>query len=255
MKTTVSKYGVRLAGLLLFALCLSASADEADTDIAKGILKKMSAEITGMQKFVITGDGYSDARLPAGQIIEHSRDVILRMSRPDTLRISNYDEESLSEIFFGEGVLSVYREKEGFYAQTKLPLDMDAAVDFAINEIGIDAPVLDFVSSDVSQHLIKDAQSIDYFGLSRFRGQNHHHIGIRTAETDVQVWVSAEGSPLPRKISISSKWDAGAPRSVYFFDWTVDPGLKPKSLRFIPPEGATKIEFDLETSECGESGC
>jgi hypothetical protein len=247
MKLTVSKYSVRLLGLLCFALCLSASAEEAST--AKDILQKMSTEIASLQKFVITGDGYADARLPEGQIIEHSRDVILRMSRPDTMRISNYDEESLSEIFFGEGVLSVYREKEGYYAQTKLPMDMDAAVDFAINEVGIDAPVLDFVSSDVAQHLLKDAQSIDYFGLSRFRGQNHHHIGIRTAETDVQVWVSAEGSPLPRKISISSKWDAGAPRSVYFFDWTVDPEMKPKSLRFIPPEGATKIEFDLDIED------
>jgi hypothetical protein len=251
MKPTVSRYSVRLVGVFWFALCVSASAEEADT--AKGILEKMSAEITSLQTFVITGDGYSDARLPAGQIIEHSRDVILRMSRPDTLRITNYSEEALSEIFFGEGVLSVYREKEGFYAQTKLPLDMDAAVDFAINEIGIDAPVLDFVSSDVAQHLIKDAESIDYFGLSRFRGENHHHIGIRTAETDVQVWVSAEGSPLPRKISISSKWDAGAPRSVYFFDWAVDPEMKPKSLHFIPPEGATKIEFDLDTAEIGEA--
>jgi hypothetical protein len=126
---------------------------------------------------------------------------------------------------------------------------MNEAVDFAINEIGIDAPVLEFVSSDVAQHLMKEAESIDYFGLSRFRGQNHHHIGIRTAETDVQVWVSAEGAPLPRKISISSKWDAGAPRSVYFFDWNVDPELKPKILRFVPPKGSTQIEFDLDTAE------
>jgi hypothetical protein len=246
-KLTVSKYGVRLVGLLLVALCYSASADEADT--AKDILKNMSDEISALQKFVITGDGYSDARLPAGQIIEHSQDVTLRMSRPDTLRISNYSEDNVSEIFFGENVLSVYREKEGFYAQTKLPLDMDAAVEFAINDIGIDAPVLDFVSSDVAKHLLIGAESIDYFGLSRFRGQNHHHIGIRTPETDVQLWVSAEGPLLPRKMSISAKWESGSPRSVYFFDWNVDPDLKPKSLRFVPPDGATKIEFDLDTAE------
>jgi hypothetical protein len=247
MKPTVSKYGVRLVGLLLLGVCFAASADESNT--AKDILEKMSAEIASLQKFVITGDGYADARLPAGQIIEHSRDVTLRMSRPHTLRISNYNEESLSEIFFGESVLTVYREKEGYYAQTKLPLDMGEAIDFAINEVGIDAPVLEFVSSDVAEQLLKDAESIDYFGLSRFRGQNHHHIGIRTPETDVQIWVSAEGAPLPRKISISAKWEAGAPRSVYFFDWAVDPEMKPKMLRFEPPKGSTKIEFDLDTAE------
>jgi hypothetical protein len=247
MKPTVSKNSVRLVGLVCLALCFSASAEDSDT--AKDILKKMNAEINSLQKFVITGDGYADARLPAGQIIEHSQDVTLRMSRPDTLRISNYGEDNMSEIFFGENVLSVYREKEGFYAQTKLPLDMDEAVDFAVNEIGIDAPVLDFVSSDVAKHLLIGADSIEYFGLSRFRGLNHHHIGIRTPETDIQLWVSAEGLMLPRKISISAKWEAGSPRSVYFFDWNVDPDLKPKSLRFVPPDGATKIEFDLDTAE------
>lgn len=241
------KYFSNLLGIFCLSICFSAAAEESAD--AKDILKQMNAEILALQTFVITGDGYRDARLPAGQIIEHSQDVTLRMSRPDTLRISNYSEDALSEIFFGDGVLSVYRDQEGFYAQTKLPLGMDEAVDFAINEVGIDAPVLDFVSSDVAGHLSKDAESIDYFGLSRFRGQNHHHIGIRTAETDIQLWVSAEGLLLPAKMSISSKWEGGAPRSVYFFDWDVDSELKPQSLQFIPPQGSTRIEFDLDTSE------
>lgn len=246
-KSNFFKCYVRLIGLLCLSICFSAAAEESAE--ARDILEKMNEDILTLQKFVITGDGYTDARLPAGQIIEHSRDVILRMSRPNTLRISNYGEDSMSEIFFGEGVLSVYRDREGFYAQSKLPLNMDEAVGFAVNEIGIDAPVLDFVTSDVAAHLSKDAESIDYFGLSRFRGQNHHHIGIRTAETDIQLWVSAEGLRLPAKISISSKWEGGAPRSVYFFAWDLDPDLKPQTLQFVHPRDAIQIEFDLDTSE------
>ncbi|MEH6593594.1 MAG: DUF2092 domain-containing protein [Halioglobus sp.] len=232
---------------LWLIFCGPLSAEE--TNSARAILKNMSAEIAALESFVIVGDGYSDARLDAGQIIEHSTDVTLRVSRPATLRLTNRTAESSKEIFFGQGVLTVSSENEGFYAQHPLPVDLGAAVDFAINEIGIEAPVLDLISNDVASYLTEDAESIDYFGLSMFRGRIYHHIGIRTPEVDVQLWVSKDEPSLPGKMSISSRWEAGSPRSVFFFDWNTNPTIKTGSLRFEPPENATKIEFVLDATE------
>ena len=104
--------------------------------------------------------------------------------------------------------------------------------------------MLDFISGDVASFILQDAESVDYLGLSLFRGQSHHHIAIRTAEVDMQVWVLAEGAPLPAKMAISSKWEGGSPRSVFFFSWNTDVEIKRKNLRFEPPPGALKIEFD-----------
>ena len=73
-----------LLSLLLCTQVLAAGEDE-----ARVILNRMSAEIAALEKFVVTGDGYVDARLGGGQIIEHSNDVVLRISKPDTLRITN----------------------------------------------------------------------------------------------------------------------------------------------------------------------
>jgi hypothetical protein len=209
----------------------------------------MSAEIAALERFIIVGDGYIDARLAAGQLIEHSNDVTLRVSKPDNLRLTSRTAESSKEIFFGDGVLTVFGESEGFYAQHELPGGLDAAVDFSINEIGIDAPVLDFVTSDAAAHLTEDAESVDYFGLSLFRGRQYHHIGIRTSEVDIQIWVSKESPSLPGKMSINSKWEAGSPRSVFFFDWDTSPTIEAESLRFIPPASAVEITFDLEERE------
>ena len=228
-----------LLSLLLCTQVLAAGEDE-----ARAILTRMSAEIAALEQFVITGDGYVDARLGAGQIIEHSNDVVLRISKPDTLRITNRSADSVGEIFFGGGVLSVYNETDNFYAQTPLPEGIDAAVEFAINEIGIEAPVLELISSDVGSFLLEDADSVDYFGLSLFRGGRYHHIGIRSAELDLQLWVSADGAPLPGKMAISSKWEAGAPRSVFFFSWDIEPEIKLENLKFKRPPGAIRIEFD-----------
>jgi hypothetical protein len=238
---------VAKAIVLGLILCSPLSAEE--TNSARAILKNMSVEIATLERFIIVGDGYTDARLAAGQIIEHSMDVTLRVSKPDALRLTNRTAESSKEIFFGQGVLTVYSESNGFYAQHSLPGDLDAAVDFAINEIGIDAPVLDLISNDVASYLTEDAESVDYLGLSMFRGRTYHHIGIRTPEIDIQLWVSKDGPPLPGKMSISSKWEAGSPRSVFFFEWNTNPTIESGSLRFVPPTNATKIEFDLEATE------
>jgi hypothetical protein len=230
--------------VVLLVLIISAPVVAEDKADARAILERMSAEIAGLEKFVITGDAYVDARLPAGQLIEHSSDVVLRVSKPDALRMTNRSIETRGEIFFADGVLSVYNEKDNYYAQTPLPAGLDAAVRFAVDEVGIEAPVLDFITSDGAAILLEDAESVEYFGLSRFRGQNHHHIGIRTPEIDVQVWVLADGAPLPAKMAISAKWDGGSPRSVFFFSWDTNPRIKSKTMRFEPPPGAIKIEFD-----------
>ena len=217
---------------------------------ATEILHQMSAEIASLDGFVIRGDGYTDDRLDAGQIIEHSMDVTMRMDRRnEAMRITNRDAESTKEIYFGNGVFTVYNNTDNFYAQKDLPEGIDAAARFAVNELGIDAPLLDFVFNDVASHLLEDAEAVEYFGLSLFRGKTYHHIGIREPEVDLQFWIAAEGSPLPGKMAISAKWEGGSPRSVFFFSWDTDPDFGRNSFSFEPPAGSTRIEFDLDLDQ------
>jgi hypothetical protein len=230
-------------------LCYSIAGVHAQDNQATELLQAMSAEIASLDRFVVSGDGYVDARLDAGQIIEQSMDATMRVSRPNAMRITNRDAESTKEIYFGEGVLTVYSQTNNFYAQSDLPDGIDAAVNFAVNKLDIDAPMLDFVYNDVGSHLLEDAQSVEYLGLSRFRDRTYHHIGVRSAENDLQLWIAAEGPPLPGKMSISAKWDGGAPRSVFFFSWDTNPDFGQKSLRFEPPAKAVRIEFDLDSEQ------
>lgn len=230
---------------LLALLCSASGTAYAQDEQAMKILSAMSSEVASLDAFVITGDGYIDARLDAGQIIEHSADVTARVSRPDAMRITNRDAETTMEIYYGDGVITVYNEARNFYAQHEAPEGVNAAVSFAVNELNIEAPVLDFISNDVGKLLTEDAESVTYLGESRFRGDLYDHIGIRTDEVDIQVWVAAEGPPLPGKLAISAKWEGGAPRSVFFFDWDTNPEFDRQSFGFRPPADATRIEFDL----------
>ena len=222
----------------------SAFAQEFD---ARTLLEQMSAEIAGLDSFIVQGDGYSDARLTSGQIIEHASQVTLRLRRPGSIRITNRSSGYTKEIFFHDGLLTVYSTDGNFYAQTEIPKDVDSMLDFAVNEVGIEAPLLDFVSRDVSGHLLEDADDVRYLGTSLIRDETFHHIGMRLPEVDVQIWIASEGQPLPGKISISSKWEGGSPRFVGFLSWNTDPDIPVDSLKFDPPSGAIEIDFLLDS--------
>jgi hypothetical protein len=237
-----------LISLAVLMLCPLGSAHAQDSKATK-IMQAMSAEIASLDRFVVFGDGYVDIRLDAGQIIEQSMDATMRVSRPNAMRITNRGAESTKEIYFGEGTFTVYSQTQNFYAQTDLPAGIDAAANFAVNELGIDVPMLDFVYSNIANNLLEDAQSVEYLGLSLFRERTYHHIGVRTAEEDLEFWVASEGPPLPGKMTIREKWEGGTPRSVFFFSWDTEPDFGQKLLRFEAPANAVRIEFDLDSEQ------
>ena len=228
------------------AFCTGILAQELD---AKLLLKQMGAEIAGLDSFILNGDAYADARLAAGQIIEHSSQVSLRLRRnPGAIHITNRDTENTKEIFFADGLLSVYSKTGNFYAQREIPKGLQAMLDFAVNEAGIEAPLLDFVSANIADDLVKDAEAVDYLGTSLIRGEVFHHIGIRSQDVDVQIWIATQGPPLPGKLAISLKWEGGSPRVVAFFDWKINPDFPSNSFRVEPPDDALGVRFltDLE---------
>jgi len=241
------RYHLKPAFLNIAAIVLSgvltssALAQEPDPRV---LLDRMSAEVAGLEEFIISGDAYADARLPAGQIIEHASEVTMQVRKPDAMRMTKLDSEGSKELYVGSGMLTFYSETEGFYARTAVPEGVEEAVDFAVDEVGIDAPLLDFVSSNLAERLQEDATQVEHVGTSLIRGNLYDHVTIRGAEVDIQVWIAAEGRPLPGKISMSSKWEGGSPRFVVFMDWNTDPEFPDTDFSFTPPKGATEIQFD-----------
>ena len=218
-----------------------ANAQEPDP---RELLKRMSDEIAGLESYIINGDAYADARLEAGLIIEHASQATLQVRKPDTVRITNKTSEELKELFFQSGVLTIYTQSKNFYGQTLIPEGVNVALDYAVDELGIDAPMLDFVSGEVAERLIATSTDVLYLGTSLIRGKTYQHVAIRTPEIDVQLWIAAEGPPLPGKMSLSAKWDGGAPRTTVFMEWNTSPDFKKNPIKFKPPADAIKISFE-----------
>jgi hypothetical protein len=231
-----------IIGLLTCGLLANAaSAQEPDPRV---LLKQMGDAVASLDSYVINGDAYVDARLDAGLIIEHASQATLSVRKPDSVRITNKTSEDMKELFFSSGLLTVYTQSKNFYGQTEIPEGVGAALDYATDELGMDAPMLDFVSGKVAERLLVDATDVQYLDTSLIRGQIYEHVVIRTDEIDIQLWIAAEGLPLPGKMSLSAKWDGGSPRTVVFMEWDTDPDIPSGALEFEPPDGAIKISIE-----------
>jgi hypothetical protein len=208
------------------------------------LLSRMSDEVANLQQFTISGDAYADARLDAGLILEHSTQATMRVSKPDSVRITNRTAEELKELYFTSNQLTIYTQSRNFYGQVQFPEGTTNGLDYAIDELGIDVPMMDFLTGDVAETMLVDATEVIYLGRSLIRDSEYEHIAIRTSEIDVQIWIAAEGPPLPGKMALSAKWDGGSPRTVVFMEWDTAPDFPEDVFDFEPPDGAQKIAIE-----------
>jgi hypothetical protein len=211
--------------------------------MAVGLLDRMSEEIAALDEFVIHGEAYADARLPAGQIVENATTVTVRVRRPATMRLTNEGADSGWDLYFHRGSLVLHSFPQNYYARAKAPESIPEGVEHAISELGIDAPLMDLLVANISKELISEASEVRLLGAGLIKGVRHHHIGIRTPEVDIQLWVAHNGRPLPGKIVITSKWEGGAPRFTGFLTWETTPRLSGDWWVFDAPEGAIEVPF------------
>lgn len=213
------------------------------------VLKNMSAYTASLDKLVLNGTAFTDARLDAGLMVSNSAEIELIIDRPGSMRITNFDGAQTKVIYFHDGLLTVFGSERKFYGQANLPKEIEAAMEFALNELGVDAPLMDMVYKDVSTHLVGSLDSVLYLtDKSRVGGTDCHQIAIRGPDVDIQLWVEEGDRPVPRKIMITSKWEGGAPRFFANMIWDSAPEIDPGVFVFEAPEGSENIGFESGNS-------
>ena len=247
---TRHKLPFALLALLLCFSSLIAQAGDAQQDAkAIDILKQMAAFKSSLDKVTIRGVTFTDARLGAGLMVSNSEEVRVSINKPGSLQITNFDGESSKSLYFDDGTLTVISSAANLYAQASIPKDIDAALEFSLEELGIEAPLMDMIYQDASAHLISSNETILYLtNKSRVGKTDCHQIAIRGPEADVQLWIEEGDRPLVRKIVITSKWEGGSPRFIANLHWETNPKFDPGYFEFKAPEGATKIKFVRESS-------
>jgi hypothetical protein len=214
------------------------------------VLKQMATYKSSLEQVSVKGVTFTDARLDAGLMVSNPVEVHVSIKHPGSMKINSFDGVATKGIYFHDGLLTVFNSADKLYAQASIPKEIDAAMEFALEELGVEAPLMDLLYKDVFTQLISSDETIHYLtDKSRVGGADCHQLAIRGSDVDVQLWVEEGDQPLPRKLIITSKWEGGTPRFIANLSWNTQPRFEPGVFEFMAPEGAAKIEFVTESSE------
>ncbi len=241
------KFGVKLTAMVLLIIAGSsniASAAENQKDPrALDVLARMAAYTESMDQLIIKGEVFADARLNAGLLVANPSELTIKIDRPGSIYVEKFDGLYTRKIYIHKGNLTIFNTENNFYARAEVPEDIENAMQYALDELDLETPLSEFLFADSAIGLISDQDTVLYLSdKSRIRGVDCHHLAVRGAEIDLQLWVEEGDNPAPRKISMTMKWEGGSPRHTALLEWAAA-DLDPKIFDFKAPEGAQEIRF------------
>lgn len=211
---------------------------------ADALLHKMSIGLASMTGFQFDTDHVMEVVTRQGEKIQGVAQSTVSVQRPNQLKADRMGPLGGATIYYDGKSLSIHGKRENLYATSRAPSTLDATIDFARDQLAIDAPGADLLYSDPYAALMEDVVSGRYLGSEPVRDRMCHHLAYRGHETDWQIWIEDGPRALPCRFVITSKKVIGAPEyTVALFNWKIQTSFAPETFAFTPPPGARKIEF------------
>ena len=210
---------------------------------ADKILRAMSSYLGELKTLSMKADIDFEIITNEGQKLQISSYATMVMERPDKFHITRKGMIADAEFFYDGEVLTLLGKNLNVYSQTAVSGTIEDAIVAYEFETGIPAPGADLMFTDSYSVISEGSESGFYLGTTYVGGVECHHLAIRKADIDLQVWIKAGDEPLPMKYIITTKWLTAAPQyEIRLRDWDTSPKISDQLFKFSVPEGAEKLE-------------
>jgi hypothetical protein len=218
---------------------------------AMAVLKNMADFLSRTKSFSVTlREGY-DVVQASGQKIWFGETRQITLERPRNLRVDlQQSDGSRAQLVYDGREIDYFSSTDNIYSTTPKPGGVDDAVKYLVKDLRLRLPLAMMVLSTFPAELEQRVTSADYVEFDTLTTPPSHHVAARTKEVDFQVWVAAEGNPLPLQVVITYKYEEGQPQfRSEFENWNLAPSISPSLFAFTPPRGAEKIPFLVDVRE------
>ncbi len=233
--------------LLLVTVLLGAGSAPAQTNVApraEEILRAACQYLADAPWFGLTAEIWREHVDQSGQKVQYTRSVDLEMKRPNRLHVEIHSSYTDRGFWYSGKELAVLDRKHNFFSTTSMPANLDATLDAAHDQFGIDLPLIDLVVSDPYKNALAHVESGRYLGLSSAMGFSCHHLAFSQQNIDWQVWIQDGPQPLIRKFVITHKLEPGAPEFTGLIrGWDFLDRISDSEFAFEPPKGAMKVQM------------
>ena len=216
--------------------------------LASAKLMEMAKFLSRQEKFSATLRVGYEVPQANGQKIEFGEIRNLAVQRPNRVRMSEQQSDGRGKLMVFDGKsITLMDGDTGKYAQVPQPGDIDHTVVYYVRDLKMRLPLAPLLMAHFPEEMQGRVESIDYVERTTILGQPAHHIAARTANMDFQVWIADGKRPLPLRIVLNYRNEAGHPQFwADFSKWNLAPQFAKTTFEFKPPKGAEQILFAVQ---------
>ncbi len=203
--------------------------------------------------FSLTAEVWREHVTASGQKLQFTRTVSMDVKRPNRLHMEITSPHTQRGFWYDGKSLTVLDRLPNLFSMAAMPGTLDAALDKARDDFGIDLPLADLAVSDPYSNATAKVLKGTYYGLSPVLGINCHHLAFTQENVDWQIWIQDGPQPLIRKFVITHKQDAGVPEfTTLITRWDLTDRIADSDFVFEAPREASAIEMRLDQPKRNE---
>lgn len=211
---------------------------------AEAVLRRMSDYLANLKNFSVKGENRWEQKVVTGQTVPLTETFEMYVRRPNRVKATVRGELRDQDVYYDGKTVTLFTPDANTYASIEQVPDIDSAVSHAVRGLALRAPLGRLLSSDFYQVLRKNAVSGRYLGVEQVDGLTCRRVAVTTPELDWQLWVEEGVKPLPRKLVAKYRGVAASPGFTSLLtDWDTAASLPDSLFQFVPPSGASKVDY------------
>lgn len=211
---------------------------------ADDLLIAMGRTLADARQFTFRADTTSDEQLTTGQFIQVSSRRRFSVRRPDCIYVESEGDLTSRRSWYLGNSLTVLDKRGNRYSVAKVPDNIDQTLDFLVEEYDLTLPLADLFFADPYDAMIAAVESGHYIGRTEVDGRPCHHLAFSQEGIDWQIWIDADGTPVPRKLVITFKTVSGWPQfTAWLRDWNLSAVITDEAFKPQLPPDAERVEM------------
>jgi hypothetical protein len=209
---------------------------------AAAAVKAMAGALRKAGTYSVRIESWSDDPNAEGGLVAVPTEATITVRRPDGFHGERRSDRGLRRFWYDGKSFSALDAERGLHATVAAPATIEGTVDMLEERFGLVFPLADLLVDDPADSYSRSADSIAYHGVQAVSGVPCHHLGFASPWLEWQVWIAAEGEPLPRRVQITYLDEPGEPRFLATLsDWKLGIPVAAADFAFTPPAGSTAV--------------
>ncbi len=211
---------------------------------ADAALRRMSAALSAARSFSFRSTASMEEPLKSGQLATFTRETSVLVRRPDRIFAESHRGEDVWQLCYAGQSLTILNRRTGTYATAQVPGRIDEMLDEIAHKYELTMPLADLLFSDTYKVLTENVLTGSHVGLHEVDGSTCDHLLFTQRNVDWQIWIRAEGEPVPLKIVIDYRNRTDRPQfTATLKDWNLAAASADDQFTPALPEGAQMIEM------------